>query len=172
MIRKIVTALVCGLLFECMHGCTAVKPQFFQEQETVSESEEPEDGIDLNLAGQSSTIVYSEVYSMMISPEDYRHKTIRICGYLSEGRNSRGEKAPVCLIPDAAKCCAQGMLFDWKGDHSFPEDYPAIGEQIVIQGVFDYSTDGNYIYPELLEAEMEPLFGWDACPAAGSAETE
>lgn len=172
MIRKLLTALIAGLLFECMHGCTAVKPQMSQEQETISESEEPDDGIDLDLVGQSSTIVYSEVYSMMISPEDYRHKTIRICGYLTEGKNSRGVQAPVCLIPDAAQCCAQGMLFEWEGTHVYPDDYPAEGEQIVIQGEFDYSTDGNYIYPVLLKADMVPLFGWDASPAIGSAGAE
>ena len=39
--------------------------------------------IDIDLTGFSSTMIYAEVYNMMVSPEDYIGKTIKMNGLFS-----------------------------------------------------------------------------------------
>ena len=49
-----------------------------------------------------------------------------------------------CFVSDAAACCRQGIEFILEGDNVYPEDYPAEGAEITIQGVFGtYEEDGG-----------------------------
>ena len=57
-----------------------------KEQETPGESKpsHPSAGkVDVDLTVLSSTMVYAEVFNMMLSPDDYIGKTIRITGIFS-----------------------------------------------------------------------------------------
>lgn len=101
--------------------------------------------IDVDLTKLSSTMVYSEVYNMVSSPEEYLGKKVRMMGefsvYLDEETN---KKYFACIISDATACCAQGLEFVLEGEHSYPEDYPEIGAPIIIDGIFDtYIENGN-----------------------------
>ena len=66
--------------------------------------------VDVDLTQMSSTMVYSEVYSMMNSPENYMGKRVRMRGSFAfaEGDN---KYYFACLISDATACCAQGIEF-------------------------------------------------------------
>jgi len=110
--------------------------------------------LDVDLTALNSTMVYAEVYNMMSAPEDYVGKTVRMRGNLAvyEG-TTRNYYA--CLIADAAACCAQGIEFLWAGEHAYPEDYPAIGAEITVTGVFDVYEEEGYSYVQLIDAQVE-----------------
>ena len=106
--------------------------------------------IDLDLTKMSATMIYSEVFNMLIEPEYYLNKTIKISGLFNVFTNENtGENYFAILIPDATACCQQGIEFVWQGNHIFPEDYPQINEEITIIGQYkvDYTSDGlQYCY--------------------------
>ncbi len=112
-------------------------------------------GIDIDLTMLSSTMVYSEVYNMMMTPDDYLGKTVKMNGSFSVYHD---EAADVyyfaCIIADATACCSQGIEFVLAGDYSYPEDYPELGEEITVTGVFDTYIEGEYQYCTLRNASM------------------
>ena len=110
--------------------------------------------VDVDLTKMSATMVYSEVYNMMVVPDDYLGKTVRMSGqfqvYEGEGRNYY-----VVLIADATACCQQGMEFVLAGDYSWPDDYPAAGTEVTVTGVFDTYYEGEYMrFCQLIDAQM------------------
>lgn len=116
--------------------------------------------IDLDLTLLSSTMVYSEVYNIMTTPEKYIGKTIRVTGPFDVYQDAEtGNTYFACIIEDATACCAQGMEFVLEGQHSYPEDYPPIGTYITIQGNFNIYEEGGYKYMQLVNASMEMYQG-------------
>ena len=109
---------------------------------------------DVDLTELSSTVVYSEVYNMMVTPEDYVGKSVRMQGqfavYEGEQRNYYA-----CIIADATACCSQGIEFILPDSYKYPEDYPEIGDVITVSGIFDTYTEGEYQYCQLIDAKME-----------------
>ena len=93
---------------------------------------------DVDLTKMSGTIVYSEVFNMLSAPEQYKGKTVKMNGtfnvYYTEATNTYFF---ACIVQDATACCAQGLEFVLKGEHIYPDDYPELGEEITVTGVFD-----------------------------------
>ncbi len=113
------------------------------------------DGIDVDLTALSSTMVYSEVYNMMVSPDRYVGKTVKMSGLFDYYRDEvTGNAYFTCIIQDATACCAQGIEFVLAGDHVYPDDYPEIGEEICVVGVFDTYRENEYLYCTLRQAEL------------------
>ena len=114
-----------------------------------------EDGIDLDLTRLSSTMVYAEVFNMRYEPDGYYGKVVRMEGYFSAYQNPyTGEYYYNCVVPDATACCSQGLEFVRKGDHSYPGDYPKVGEPITVGGVFGTYDDNGQTYCRLSDAEL------------------
>ena len=109
--------------------------------------------IDIDLTKLSSTMVYSEVYNMMNSPEDYVGKMVRMNGNLAVYKYPE-RNYYTCIIKDATACCQQGMEFEWKGNHKYPDDYPKEGAGIIVTGVFDIYYEGNNKYCQLKNASL------------------
>ena len=70
-------------------------------------------GFDIDLTALSRTMVYSEVYNMMMTPENYIGKVVRMNGLCStfESVAVDGQEARVyytCIIFDATACCSPG----------------------------------------------------------------
>ena len=117
---------------------------------------------DVDLTSLSSTMVYSEVYDMMTSPDDYIGKKVKMEGQFAIYRATDEEGNVIddsmyfaCVIADATACCSQGLEFVLDGDYSFPEDYPEVGEDITVAGTFDTYTEGDYLYCHLVDAVMQ-----------------
>jgi hypothetical protein len=121
-------------------------------EETGSETEkEP----DIDITFMSPTAIYSEVYNMIMEPEKYEGKYIRICGMFAVGESWDGREMYGCIIPDATQCCVQGIEFLWKGDHTYPDDYPEPGTRIVVEGTFAYERPDEYsVAVRLEDADM------------------
>lgn len=117
---------------------------------------------DVDLTMLSSTMVYSQVYDMMVNPEDYIGKKVRMTGPFTIYQNTdeKGQLIPdeiyfACVIADATACCAQGLEFVLAGDYAYPDDYPELGEEIVVSGIFDTYKEYGTLYCHLTEAVME-----------------
>lgn len=113
------------------------------------------EGIDVDLTALSSTMVYSEVYSMMTSPEDYIGKTVKMRGTYAVYHDEQTDKYYfACIIKDATACCAQGIEFELTDDYTYPDDYPAEGEEACVVGVFDTYKEGSNTYATLRNAQL------------------
>ena len=73
--RRIVAVMMCLIISVCMISCGSdknskknVSPE--NPQETTEEKSKPKDTRPLDLTKMSSTAVFSEVYNMMVKPED------------------------------------------------------------------------------------------------------
>ena len=88
-----------------------------------------ENGIDIDLTVLSSTMVYSFVYCMVTTPEEYRGMVVKMSGVSASSHNEEtGMDYYGCIIQDATACCSQGIEYELQGD--YPEDsynpYPAV----------------------------------------------
>ena len=86
---------------------------------------DPDRPVDLDLTKLSGTVVYSQVYDMMMEPEHYMGQKIKLKGSFSYFQDPGTQQEYfAAVIADATACCAQGIEFVWKGEHSYPKDYP------------------------------------------------
>ena len=107
--------------------------------------------IDVDLTALSSTMVYSEVYNMLNTPENYIGKTVKMTGgYSSLLDESTGAVYRVCMIADAAACCAQGMEFVLKEG----EQYPEMESDITVVGTFQVYDENGKTYCHLVDASI------------------
>ncbi len=111
--------------------------------------------VDVDLTVLSSTMVYSEVSDMMTSPENYMGKSVRMNGAFAVYHDESTDKYYyACIIKDATACCSQGIEFELKGDHKYPDDYPEVGAEITVEGEFDTYKEGENQYCTLRNAVM------------------
>lgn len=130
----------------------APEPEPINESEIAAGSTE---GIDVDLTVLSSTMVYSEVYNMMISPENYIGKTVKMDGSFAFYHDeAAGNYYFACIIADATACCSQGIEFVLTDDYTYPDDYPEEGGDICVIGVFDTYQEGDYTYCTLRNARI------------------
>ena len=148
---------------------TAIPEQQPASEESVSEPEQtqpaealPDDepsqsasNLDVDLTTLSSTMVYSEVYNMMYEPDRYVGKRIKMDGQFAvyEDPNT-GAVYTACIIMDATACCSQWLEFVLAGEHSYPADYPELGTEITVVGIFQTYEENGYMYCHLVDAEM------------------
>lgn len=109
--------------------------------------------VDVDLTKLNSTMVYSEVYNMMTSPENYMGKKVKMSGTFNYAAGDN-RYYYACLIADATACCAQGIEFVLKMDRTFPDEYPKVGDAITVVGIFDTYYEGSNRYCQLIDAYM------------------
>lgn len=140
------------LFVSCAKKTTSVEP--YEEVSSVGEplatesASAAQQNIDVDLTVMSSTMVYAEVFNMLIEPEQYVGKTVKMSGdffvykpVLADGTES-DRNFYACVIADATACCVQGMEFSLEEIKKYPEEYPEQGSQITVVGTFE-------IYEEL-----------------------
>ena len=116
-------------------------------EESVADKNETlaDPSVDIDLTALSSTLIYSEVFNMMMEPLEYVGKTVKMDGVCSiyEDENT-GNIYYACIVQDATQCCSQGLEFVLDEDQYQKEDYPKAGDEIIIKGTFDtYEENGN-----------------------------
>lgn len=113
------------------------------------------DGVDVDLTALSSTMVYSQVYNMMVTPENFTGKVVKMQGsYSCFYDSTTGNYYYACIIQDATACCSQGIEFILTDDYKYPQDYPTDGDIITVQGVFDTYYEGENMYCTLRNAKL------------------
>ncbi len=118
-----------------------------------------EDAGDYDLTAMSSTMVYAKVYQMMIKPEEYIGKKIKMSGqYYASYYDSTELYYHYCIIADATACCSQGIEFIWgDGDHVYPDEYPENYTEIVVEGTYGTYEELGVNYLCILNATMEAV---------------
>jgi len=118
---------------------------------TAALAEKP---VDLDLSVLSGTVVYSQVYDMMMQPEQYLGQRVRVKGNLSyfQDPETLNEYFAV-IIADATACCAQGIEFVWDG-HKYPEDYPPLDTVVTVTGTFNTYEEAGFTYLQLTGADV------------------
>lgn len=111
--------------------------------------------VDLDLTQMSSTMIYSTVFDMLIMPDEYVDKKIKVKGNFEVFENAdSNERYFAVLIPDATACCQQGIEFVWLGEHSYPQDFPEVGQEITVSGTYTITEDSqgiSYVYLKVFE---------------------
>lgn len=126
-----------------------------EKKQTASEPVSGADDIDIDLTALSSTMVYSEVYNMMYTPDKYIGKTIKMKGQFSYYEDPETKKQYFsCIIADATACCSQGIEFVLTGKHDYPNDYPKINSEITVAGTFHVYEENGYKYCQLANAVL------------------
>lgn len=161
--KKIIACILIASLCVSLAACGAKKAETTDStQKTHTEDEEATvreteawSSIDVDLTALSSTMVYSEVYSMVSSPEKYVGKVVKMKGqfavYINE---TTGRYYYAVIIADAIDCCHQGIEFIWTGDHSYPQDFPEVDKEIEITGVFQTYLENGQTYFHLIADDL------------------
>ena len=113
--------------------------------------------VDLDLTKMSATMIYSTIFDMLVMPEDYVEKIIKLSGWFETYTNPQtGEMYYAVVVPDATACCQQGLEFVWKGNHAYPDDFPKPGQNITVTGIYKMiENDGvTYTYLEANSVEF------------------
>lgn len=108
--------------------------------------------VDLDLTQLSSTLIYSEVYNMLITPDDYKGKIIKMKGQFNQYTDEQiGKTYNAVVIPDATACCQQGLEFELsdKTNPNFEQ-----GAEITVVGTFDTYSEGELLYCHLKNAKI------------------
>lgn len=114
-----------------------------------------EEGVEVDLTELSSGAIYSVVYDMMIEPENYVGKVVKMKGLFDTFFDeTTGIRYYACVIKDATQCCAQGIEFDPVQPGTFPDDYPELGQECTVVGTFDVYKEGEQRYVTLRKANM------------------
>lgn len=108
--------------------------------------------VDLDLTELSSTLIYSEVYNMLITPDDYKGKIVKMKGQFNQYTDEQtGKTYNAVIIPDATACCQQGLEFELsdKTNPNFEQ-----GAEITVVGTFDTYSEGELLYCHLKNAKI------------------
>ena len=112
--------------------------------------------VDLDLSALSGTVVYSQVYNMVMQPDQYLGQTVRVRGNFSYFQDPVTMKEYFAvIIADAAACCAQGIEFVWRGEHRYPDDYPPLETEMTVTGEFGTYEENGFTYLQLSDADVE-----------------
>lgn len=118
------------------------------------------DGIDYDLTAMDGDMVYASVYQMMVEPEAFEGKVIKISGrYYASFYDPNNRYYHYVIIEDAMACCAQGMEFVWDdGSHVYPDEYPKDNSYVEVVGTFEtYTETDGQIYCRLKDASFKVL---------------
>ncbi len=108
----------------------------------------------VDLTSLSATMVYSEVYHMMMSPNDYVGKTIKMAGIYRASHDPENDiYYHFVVIADATACCEQGLEFILN-DAAAPDDYPAEQVFVEVTGVWKSGQENGGIYYYIDADEM------------------
>lgn len=141
--RPLSLLLICALCAALLGGCAG------------AEKAPAPRAVDLDLTQLSGTVVYSQVYNMVMDPDAYLGQVVRLRGAFSYFQDPDTlQEYFAAVIADATACCAQGIEFLWAGEHTYPDDYPPPGTEITVTGVFEAYAENGLIYLRLADADV------------------
>ncbi len=109
----------------------------------------------VDLTKMSSTMVYAKVFDMLVNPESYEGKQIKMRGTFTVFEYEQ-KRVFTCIVQDATACCAQGLEFRLKDNPKYPENYPAPYSEITVIGTFHQYEENGLSYILLQNSRLEP----------------
>ena len=122
-------------------------------EKSFSKNQKSEDlKIDYDLTNMSSTMIYAEVFNMLIEPEKYENKRVKMKGFFTIYNEGSKDEVYSVIVPDATACCQQGIEFFY----DFKDNKPVANSEITVTGIFNVHmlSDGisyNYIKAEKIQ---------------------
>ena len=110
-----------------------------------------------DLTKMSGTVVFALVNRMVTEPAKFQGKRIKMGGVFSSYYDDQIDRRFYgCVIADALACCSQGLAFELAKPRKFPDEYPAEGDAIIVEGDFDYEKDeGGGGFPIIRNATLK-----------------
>lgn len=106
------------------------------------------EGVDFDISVMNANMVYAQVFDMMMQPEVYKDKIIKIAGDYYRLPDNKGNMTNAVIIRDALACCQQGMEFKW----DFGEEVPAQETPVTVIGPFKITTDSEGLMRTFIQA--------------------
>lgn len=140
--KRLYSVLTLILLLSLFSACGSTPAPAPEATQAAAATVAPVVDIDLTLL--SGPLAYAQVYNMLVEPNKFMGKNIRLSGpYATSYDQNTKTTYHFVLVTDETSCCQQGMEF------ISPEGkYPEEGALIDITGVFStYMEEGNpYFY--------------------------
>ena len=112
--------------------------------------------VDYDLSAAGYTIAYAHLYDMLLNPDAYLGKTVRISGWLDIYYDEAVDYAYLsCILRDPTACCVTGLEFLWDEGKVYPEDYPEYGTPLTVTGRLETYQDGGWEYVHLTDTQVE-----------------
>lgn len=127
-----------------LFGCNRI------QKNTGSENSTDKEKVDFDLSTMKPNMVYAQVFDMLVSPETYENKIIRMKGNFEiyEASEIMGKSYAV-IIYDALACCQQGIEFRYDFENNLPEK----GAEIIVTGKFVLSELESGISYNFVQAD-------------------
>ena len=126
------------------------------QEEVKTQSKSNKEKIDFDLTKMSATMIYSTIFDMLIMPEEYVDKNIKLKGWFETYTNPEtAEIFYAVVVPDATACCQQGLEFIWPGDHHYPADFPNPGQDVTVTGIYKLIDKDGFAYNYLEATKLE-----------------
>ena len=134
-----------AILIILITGCS--KNNAAPVQEAPSEpAPAPAPKIDYDLSNMGYNMLSGITFEMLIEPEKYADKTVKICGQFYTEVEEAIRYYSV-IIWDATLCCPAGMDFIPPDTMTFPDDFPPEETTITVTGTLHENTeDGNLLF--------------------------
>ena len=164
--KKILLLLICLALISCkakdktdnsgLQAAAQAKQGVISTGSTSKSTTRDPSKIDLDLTQMSSTMIYSTMFDMLVMPEDYVEKNIKLKGWFETYTDPlTGEIFYAVVVPDATACCQQGLEFIWPGDHHYPADFPDPGQDVTVTGLYKLIDKDGFAYNYLEATKLE-----------------
>ena len=129
-------------------GCAKNRKEDFSE--SAADEKPKKEKIDYDLSNMKPNMIYAQIFDMMVSPETYNGKIIKMKGSFEifEASEIMGESYSV-IIYDALACCQQGIEFKY----DFGENIPEKGSEITVTGKFTVSELESGISYNFVQAD-------------------
>lgn len=129
-------------------GCAKTRKEDFSE--SAADEKTKKEKIDYDLSNMKPNMIYAQIFDMMVSPETYNGKIIKMKGSFEifEASEIMGEAYSV-IIYDALACCQQGIEFKY----DFGENIPEKGSEITVAGKFIVSELESGISYNFVQAD-------------------
>lgn len=128
------------------------------ESDSIEQEIQVADGqsVNIDLTEMGSDMVYATVYQMMVNPDEYIGKKIRMSGQYKADFYEESQKCyHFVIISDATACCEQGIEFVWdNGEHVYPDEYPEENTEVIVSGTFETYSENGTMYCRLSNATM------------------
>lgn len=131
------------LISSCSKNKTAVIEKTQPESEP---KQEPAPKIDYDLTNMGYNMLSGITFEMLIEPEKYVDKTVKISGQFYT-EVEEGIRYYSVIIWDATLCCPAGMDFIPPETMQFPDDFPTAETQITVTGILRENVEeGNLLF--------------------------
>ena len=119
---------------------------------------------DVDLTGLSSDLMLSEMTNIMANADENIGKRIRTAGILQAFQYNDRYIFSI-FLGGASSCCGVTVEFNRAGDYIYPDDYPALGTVVFIEGVLDRYEENGLTYCWLNDAVMSTEKFWEKQPS-------